>query len=150
MHLVHINSRYKSLTEARDYFNGIVVISLLFEVKLIIKLLSKPVFFTLRQVTLIYPLFFHQIKNTEEDNSDYDIVIKTLSDVKAEGSHASIKRNFSLTSLLPKQFNGLYAYKGSLTTPPCNEAVTWFIIEQRMTISDRQVGISLKIQASCQ
>ncbi len=35
----------------------------------------------------------------------------------------------------------LYTYKGSLTTPPCSEIVTWLVINQPQTISREQVAL---------
>lgn len=74
-----------------------------------------------------------------DDNPNYSTLIQSLSDVKPEGSQSTIKQNLLLSSLLPKQIDGLYAYKGSLTTPPCSESVTWFIVENQVLISDSQV-----------
>ncbi|BDQ28304.1 hypothetical protein ASB7_01410 [Helicobacter ailurogastricus] len=31
-----------------------------------------------------------------------------------------------------------YHFNGSLTTPPCSEGVTWFIIEETLSISKEQ------------
>jgi carbonic anhydrase len=33
----------------------------------------------------------------------------------------------------------IYNYKGSLTTPPCGEAVEWLVIDDPQPISDRQL-----------
>lgn len=116
MHIVLINSRHKSLAEAREFFNGVVVVGFLFKV-------------------------------SDQDNENYDPLIKTLSVVKPEGGQTNVKRRFPLISLLPKQLGGMFAYKGSLTTPPCSESVTWFINESQMFISDRQIAQFRKLQA---
>jgi hypothetical protein len=34
----------------------------------------------------------------------------------------------------------LYTYKGSLTTPPCSEIVTWLVVNQPQAISREQVA----------
>lgn len=41
--------------------------------------------------------------------------------------------------LLPKNINNYFQYDGSLTTPPCNEAVKWIILTQTGEISRAQV-----------
>ncbi len=37
--------------------------------------------------------------------------------------------------------NNLYTYKGSLTTPPCSEIVTWLVVNQPQSISKEQVTL---------
>lgn len=40
--------------------------------------------------------------------------------------------------LLPATL-GYYTFRGSLTTPPCSEGVIWFVMKQRVTLSEDQV-----------
>ena len=42
------------------------------------------------------------------------------------------------TGLLPSD-RGYYTYAGSLTTPPCTENVTWFVLKHPVTISDEEI-----------
>ena len=44
-----------------------------------------------------------------------------------------------LTQLLPAN-RGYYTFPGSLTTPPCSENVTWFVLKQPVTITDAEVA----------
>jgi carbonic anhydrase len=41
--------------------------------------------------------------------------------------------------LLPKD-RGYYTFAGSLTTPPCSEGVTWFVLKHPTSISGEEVG----------
>ena len=41
--------------------------------------------------------------------------------------------------LLPAD-HGYYTFAGSLTTPPCSEGVTWFVMKAPMTLSDTQLA----------
>lgn len=37
--------------------------------------------------------------------------------------------------------NGYWTYLGSLTTPPCNESVTWILFKKYIEVSHRQLNI---------
>lgn len=51
----------------------------------------------------------------------------------------ALNKPIKLVSLLPKNTDVFYTYKGSLTTPPCNEVVTWIIFPMPVSISVSQV-----------
>ena len=44
-----------------------------------------------------------------------------------------------VTQLLPAN-RGYYTFSGSLTTPPCSENVTWFVLKQQTTISSGEIA----------
>ena len=48
------------------------------------------------------------------------------------------KFQIDLTQLLPVN-RGYYTFPGSLTTPPCTENVTWFVLKQVVTISSEEI-----------
>jgi len=50
---------------------------------------------------------------------------------------------FNAKDLLPSDL-GYYTFNGSLTTPPCSEGVTWYVLKNPMTISDAQVATFAK------
>lgn len=43
------------------------------------------------------------------------------------------------TDLLPTD-RGYYTFSGSLTTPPCSEGVTWYVMKSPVPLSDAQLG----------
>jgi len=45
----------------------------------------------------------------------------------------------NIKDLLPAD-HGYYTYGGSLTTPPCSEGVTWYVLKTPVTISDAQLA----------
>ena len=47
--------------------------------------------------------------------------------------------SFPLDSLLPTNKTNYFRYNGSLTTPTCNEAVTWTVFNEAVEISQAQV-----------
>jgi carbonic anhydrase len=42
--------------------------------------------------------------------------------------------------LLPANKAGYYTFAGSLTTPPCSEGVTWFVLKARTTMSKDEIA----------
>jgi carbonic anhydrase len=47
--------------------------------------------------------------------------------------------SINVADLLPKD-RGYYTYTGSLTTPPCSEGVTWFVLKGRTSISADEIA----------
>ncbi|CAG5083793.1 Similar to Ca5a: Carbonic anhydrase 5A [Cotesia congregata] len=45
------------------------------------------------------------------------------------------------SKLLPADDNGYWTYLGSLTTPPCNESVTWVLFKKYIEVSHHQLNI---------
>jgi len=50
----------------------------------------------------------------------------------------------NVTNLLPSD-RGYYTFAGSLTTPPCSEGVTWFVLKQQTSISAREIANFAKL-----
>jgi carbonic anhydrase len=48
--------------------------------------------------------------------------------------------------LLPDD-HGYYTFAGSLTTPPCSEGVTWYVLKQTMSVSPAEIAAFAKIYA---
>jgi carbonic anhydrase len=49
-----------------------------------------------------------------------------------------------VTNLLPSD-RGYYTFAGSLTTPPCSEGVTWFVLKQQTSISANEIATFAKL-----
>lgn len=47
----------------------------------------------------------------------------------------------ALYDLLPKDLSQYFTYHGSLTTPPCNEVVTWIDFRETVKIKSSQVNM---------
>lgn len=54
--------------------------------------------------------------------------------------------SFALQDLLPANKDDFYRYSGSLTTPTCDEVVTWTVFKDPITISSAQVTIILRLK----
>lgn len=55
------------------------------------------------------------------------------------GSEYTIKEPFSLNEVLKNLPLSYYTYKGSLTTPNCDEAVTWIVLREQLLIKKSDV-----------
>ena len=68
-------------------------------------------------------------------------LIQTLWDAlprkKDEEEVKSVEVNAA--DLLPANKSAYYTFTGSLTTPPCSEGVTWFVLKSPMVISEEEV-----------
>ncbi len=68
-------------------------------------------------------------------------LIQTLWDAlprkKDEEEVKSVEVNAA--DLLPADKSAYYTFTGSLTTPPCSEGVTWFVLKSPMVISEQEV-----------
>lgn len=63
-----------------------------------------------------------------------------LDDVPREKEHEEMFDSVRINAagLLPGD-RGYYTYSGSLTTPPCTENVTWFVLKQPVTVSASEI-----------
>ena len=106
IHLVHYNSKYKSYETAKKYFDGILVLSTLVDV-------STDV----------------------SQNSIWKNISDKVSDVKDPGSRTNLK-DVKIINFLPHNRDDYYLYKGSFTTPPCSETVSWVVFRDRLLIPE--------------
>ncbi|KAH8417314.1 hypothetical protein KR222_008755, partial [Zaprionus bogoriensis] len=107
MHIVHRNLRYATLEEALRYSDGVAVLGVMMKI--------------VRTQDRIYPglqKFFAEIPK----------VTRYHTETRLPGSLALGQL---LGDLNTRDF---YTFKGSLTTPGCNEAVTWTVFSRPMSI----------------
>ncbi|KAG8038377.1 hypothetical protein G9C98_006704 [Cotesia typhae] len=60
--------------------------------------------------------------------------------------HNEIQRKVIPVHLLPNDRTTFYRYSGSLTTPGCQESVVWYVMTEKLTISESQVKILKNVQ----
>ncbi|XP_068234635.1 uncharacterized protein [Palaemon carinicauda] len=82
---------------------------------------------------------------SESDNAKLSSIISGLEKVHTSGSSEHITP-FALGDLLPSAVNNFYRYSGSLTTPTCNEIVTWTVLKEPVTISSAQLAKFRELQ----
>lgn len=76
----------------------------------------------------------------EKDNKKLYSIVNHLLSVQQLNKEVKLNMSITLASLLPKNIDIFYTYKGSLTTPPCNEVVTWIIFPKPVPISFTQLN----------
>ncbi|KAL9894013.1 carbonic anhydrase 9 isoform 2-T2 [Glossina fuscipes fuscipes] len=110
MHIVHRNRKYSNLTEALGYTDGVAVLG-----------------------------FFYNLD--EDEGLGLTAISRHLHLVPEAHNEATLNVTFSLSSLINSvDVDKFYTYKGSLTTPPCSEAVTWILYPDPIPISAKQIS----------
>jgi len=76
------------------------------------------------------------------DNS----VLKTIFNHLPQTSEGEVTTGVTINpaDLLPKT-SSYYTFPGSLTTPPCSESVTWFVLKQPVTLSQSELEQFVKL-----
>ncbi|MEG0534074.1 MAG: carbonic anhydrase family protein, partial [Citrobacter sp.] len=59
--------------------------------------------------------------------------------IPADGDNMPLFSPININELLPEDKN-YWHYSGSLTTPPCSEPVSWFVMKSPLTLSQEQLS----------
>ncbi|XP_055851593.1 carbonic anhydrase 7-like [Episyrphus balteatus] len=110
LHIVHKNVKFANLTEASKDPSGILVLGIM---------LKKWQFVPTPRTGL---------------NEVYDVLPELSKYNSRKALNHSITMDSILSGLNTRHF---YTYQGSLTTPPCSEAVTWFVFPDVVPIQSR-------------
>ncbi len=76
-----------------------------------------------------------------EHGKENPLVRELWKDIPKEKEHEAVLEagQVNVSDLLPAD-RGYYTFEGSLTTPPCSENVTWFVLKQSVPISAEEVA----------
>lgn len=99
---------------------------------------------------ITYPLVAHLVHENEDGEAAVVAVLfkigdenpalkKIFADLPHRKAQEKLSHNFNPDTLLPEN-KGYYTYGGSLTTPPCSEGVTWYILKQPVELSREQLA----------
>jgi len=75
-----------------------------------------------------------------ERGQDNAMIHELWSDFPKEKEKEEVLNHVQINAaaLLPAD-RGYYTFSGSLTTPPCSEDVTWFVLEHSVSVSDAEI-----------
>lgn len=91
--------------------------------------------------------FVHRYSDTDlavlgilfDEGESYELFQSYLNKFPKEKGHYTSTDSISLSSLLPKDL-GYYSYNGSLTTPPCSELVSWYVLKEPLQASAEEIN----------
>ncbi|XP_073429500.1 carbonic anhydrase 4 [Dendrobates tinctorius] len=73
-----------------------------------------------------------------KSNDGYTNLVNGLSKISYEGNSTTVSK-VKLQDLIPKDLKVFYRYEGSLTTPECDETVTWTVFAEPIELSKSQI-----------
>ena len=103
-----------------------------------------------------FPMEIHFIhKNSESEYAVISILVKQgnpntslntiwQEDLPNSGTRKKLNQYFNAFDLLPEQYD-YYRYNGSLTTPPCSEGISWFVLKTPIQASESQIKQMTKL-----
>ncbi|XP_051894969.1 carbonic anhydrase 6 [Pristis pectinata] len=74
------------------------------------------------------------------ENTYYSDFISSLSKIRYAGQFTEIQP-IDISTMLPNNLSNFYRYRGSLTTPPCFETITWTIFDTPIVLSSNQIRL---------
>ncbi|KAK0091619.1 hypothetical protein PV326_002953 [Microctonus aethiopoides] len=80
---------------------------------------------------------FFQVQDS--DNDMINPILKYLPSIQWINTGVILNTSVILNSFIPKSTETYYTYRGSLTTPPCSETITWVIFSTPVSISFKQM-----------
>uniref|UniRef100_K1QML6 Carbonic anhydrase n=1 Tax=Magallana gigas TaxID=29159 RepID=K1QML6_MAGGI len=108
VHIVHYNTKYKTLSHAKQQPDGLAVIGVFADI-------------------------------SEEKNHAFELIAMALDQV-TEYNQRTIVTGIRPIDMLPNDTSMYYHYAGSLTTPPCYESVSWYIMHEGIKITQDQIN----------
>ncbi|XP_059619330.1 carbonic anhydrase 2-like [Phlebotomus argentipes] len=111
LHLVHSKSTYADVSEASQHSDGLLVLGFLFQVS--------------------------DADDDETNNSLSGYLTDFLSQIKNSGESVTVDnaKSHRLLDFIGSLSFKYVRYEGSLTTPPCSEAVTWYVSSTILKVS---------------
>ncbi|NWX87243.1 CAH6 anhydrase, partial [Nothoprocta pentlandii] len=74
------------------------------------------------------------------ENTYYSEFISKLAQIRFAGQSTQLA-SLDVRAMLPENLSRFYRYRGSLTTPPCSESVTWTVFDDPVVLSHTQISL---------
>lgn len=87
------------------------------------------------------------IQRSDKDNKALEPLVEALEKMNDSVHEMAMDSDFSLRNVLPNSMAKFYRYSGSLTTPACNEIVTWTVFDEAITASEEQLAQFRKLKS---
>ncbi|CAH1381421.1 unnamed protein product [Tenebrio molitor] len=108
-HFVHYAKKYESFENALNFSDGIAVFSSFYEI-------------------------------SEKSNVAFDNLVKSVPEIASNRDQpANLHETINVFDFLPSNTQIFYRYRGSLTTPNCNEVVIWTLFSVPSYLSESQL-----------
>jgi len=88
------------------------------------------------------------LQQGERDNAALAPLIAKIPDVVTNAATATATNLYALSSLLPRDTGSFFRYQGGLTTPTCNEVVTWTVFKEPIQVSEAQLDVLRTMQGA--
>ncbi|CAO1389241.1 unnamed protein product [Diamesa serratosioi] len=116
--MVHYNSKYNNLTAALLQPDGIAVVAVLFQLEADSREAGR-----------------------EGEASPAMPFIRFLPKVLRGGTESvETQKLFTIQDVIKSKILSYYSYNGSITVPPCSEAVTWIVAKRQLTITPAELA----------
>eukprot|EP00105_Crassostrea_gigas_P012423 XP_011428408.1 PREDICTED: nacrein-like [Crassostrea gigas] len=135
VHLVFYNTQYGDFKTALGQSDGLVVISVLVQEN---------------QASGNTP--FSGCVNTQanvlSNALENDLPLVQAYPAAGSGTGPVITNNIALKDILPTNQSDYYTYRGSLTTPPCSQSVTWVVMRCPIILSQQAIADFKNLEVS--
>ncbi|XP_048007287.1 putative carbonic anhydrase 3 [Leguminivora glycinivorella] len=90
--------------------------------------------------------FFYELDRHQ--HPAYDDITSALANVTEPHATVVMSNPFSFLNILPYDLRRYFTYRGSLTTPPCSEVVTWLDFEQPVRLAHEQIELFRELKSA--